>query len=57
MTDQLSDKQIEELKSAFGLYDHHSGSVEIRELGNLLRAIGQNPRTEEIRTIMQQVTY
>ena len=55
MVDKLTEKQIEELKEAFKLFDHNTGFIELRELPNLLRSIGQNPRPEEIRSIGLQV--
>ena len=56
MSDKLSDTQIEELKEAFGLFDKESGLIEIRELPNLLKAIGQNPSEDEIRILIEQVS-
>jgi calmodulin len=55
MTEKLSDTQIEELKEAFGLFDNNSGLIEIRELSNLLKTIGQNPSEDEIKIIIDQV--
>jgi hypothetical protein len=53
MANELSDRQIEELKSAFGLFDYESGTVEVRELPNLLKTIGLAPNLEELKTLEQ----
>ena len=55
MVDKLSDKQIEELKEAFALFDENSGMIDIRDLSGLLKAIGHNPSEDEIRILIEQV--
>jgi Ca2+-binding EF-hand superfamily protein len=48
--------KIEELKEAFKLYDvHDSGMIDIRDLQNLLKAIGQTPTDDEIGILIDQV--
>ena len=55
MSDKLSDRQIEELKEAFSLYEDRSGMIDIRDLSSLLKAIGNNPSQDEIRILIDQV--
>ncbi|KAG0199205.1 hypothetical protein BGX28_007475 [Mortierella sp. GBA30] len=47
--------QIKELKEAFNLYDRKgTGTISSSSLGDLLRAIGQNPTQAEIRELISQ---
>ena len=50
MTDQLSDKQIDELKEAFGIFDKSSGMT------ILLKYIGHNPSEEETKALIAQTS-
>ena len=52
----LTDAQIEEFKEAFTLYDHNmDGTITSKDLGNVLKAIGQNPSDEETRNLVERV--
>ena len=50
---EMSQEQIEEYTEAFQLYDQDdSGTISVKELGTLLRCLGQNPDPEEITEMM-----
>ena len=52
----LTDAQIEEFKEAFTLYDRNmDGTITSKDLGNVLKAIGQNPSDEETRNLVERV--
>ena len=52
----LSDESIEEFREAFTLFDRNQdGTVNSKDLGNVLKAIGQNPSDEETRQLVQRV--
>ena len=53
----LTDAQIEEFKEAFTLYDRNmDGTITSKDLGNVLKAIGQNPSDEETRNLVERVS-
>ena len=53
----LSDESIEEFREAFTLFDRNQdGTVNSKDLGNVLKAIGQNPSDEETRQLVQRVS-
>ena len=53
----LSDESIEEFREAFSLFDRNNdGTVNSKDLGNVLKAIGQNPSDEETRQLVQRVS-
>ena len=52
----LSDHQIEEFREAFRLYDRNDdGTITNKDLGMVLKAIGQNPSDEETRQLVDRV--
>ncbi|CAI2383066.1 unnamed protein product [Moneuplotes crassus] len=52
----LTPAQIAEFKEAFSLFDHdENGSVSISELGDVLRALGQNPTDNELRDMVNEI--
>ena len=52
----LSDAQIEEFREAFHLFDkNQDGTITTKDLGNVLKAIGQNPSDEETQQLMERV--
>ena len=54
----LSDAQIEEFREAFHLFDkNQDGTITTKDLGNVLKAIGQNPSDEETQQLMERVNY
>ena len=53
----LSDGQIEEFREAFHLFDkNQDGTITTKDLGNVLKAIGQNPSDEETQQLMERVS-
>lgn len=49
MSRTLSDEELDELREAFSHYDlNNDGVISTRELGTVLRQIGQNPTEAEI---------
>ena len=53
----LSDAQIEEFREAFHLFDkNQDGTITTKDLGNVLKAIGQNPSDEETQQLMERVS-
>jgi calmodulin len=56
MASGLSDIQIEEYREAFHLFDRNQdGTITSKDLGALLKAIGQNPSDEETRKLIERV--
>jgi calmodulin len=52
----LSDDQISEFKEAFSLFDKDGdGHITTKELGTVMRALGQNPTEAEIAAMIQEV--
>lgn len=57
MASGLTDAQIEEYREAFHLFDRRQdGTINTKDLGNVLKAIGQNPSDEETRQLIQRVS-
>ncbi|KAH8025819.1 hypothetical protein HPB51_012141 [Rhipicephalus microplus] len=53
---QLSDDTIAELREAFALFDKNSnGAISTKELGNVMRALGQNPTEAELKDMIAEV--
>jgi len=56
LAEQLTDDQIQEFKEAFALFDKDgNGTITAKELGAVMRGLGQNPSEEEIRTMIDEV--
>ena len=56
MADQLSEEQIAEFKEAFSLFDKDSdGTITTRELGTVMRSLGQNPTEAQLRDMINEV--
>ncbi|XP_039032895.1 calmodulin-2/4 isoform X2 [Hibiscus syriacus] len=66
MADQLTDDQISEFKEAFSLFDKdgdgpssHSlfsaGCITTKELGTVMRSLGQNPTEAELQDMINEV--
>jgi len=54
--EQLTDEQIAAFKEAFSLFDRNGdGSVTTKELGTVMRSLGQNPTEAEIFSMVQEV--
>lgn len=53
---KLSEEQLDELKEAFAVYDlDRDGQISIRELGTVMRQLGQNPTEAEILEMIKDV--
>lgn len=53
---KLSDEQISEYREAFCMYDKNSdGVITAKELGEVMRALGENPTETEIAGIINEV--
>ncbi|BFF88805.1 calmodulin-related protein 97A-like [Drosophila madeirensis] len=53
---ELTEEQIAEFKEAFSLFDKDgSGSITTRELGVLMRSLGQNPTEAELQDLVNEV--
>ncbi|GFE53837.1 calmodulin [Babesia ovis] len=56
MADQLSEEQIAEFKEAFSLFDRDGdGSITTKELGTVMRSLGQNPTEAEIADMINDI--
>ncbi|NXX79624.1 CALMS protein, partial [Urocolius indicus] len=53
MAEQLTEKQISEFKEAFSLFDRDGdGRISTKELGTVMRSLGQNPTEAELRDMV-----
>ena len=56
MADSLSEEQIAELKQAFNEFDvDGGGTINTRELGYAMRAMGMNPTEAELLDLINEV--
>ena len=56
MADQLSEEQIAEFKEAFSLFDKDGdGTITTKELGTVMRSLGQNPTESELTDMVNEV--
>ncbi|XP_035693451.1 calmodulin-A-like [Branchiostoma floridae] len=54
-TDRLTEEQIAEYRQAFDMFDQNGdGHITTAELGNVLRALGQNPTDAELRDMIKK---
>jgi calmodulin len=52
----LTPKQLEEFQEAFSLFDaNKDGVISAKELGSVIRAMGENPSEEEVRDSIREV--
>ena len=52
----LTEEQIAEFKEAFQMFDKDGdGSITAKELGTVMRSLGQNPSEDEIRQIIEEI--
>ena len=50
MVENLTDEKIMEFKAAFELFDKdRNGKITSKELGTVMRGLGQNPTEEELK--------
>ncbi|RCV36700.1 hypothetical protein SEVIR_8G003000v4 [Setaria viridis] len=53
---QLSKQQIEEFREAFSLFDKDGdGTITSKELGTVMRSLGQSPSEEELQDMVKEV--
>ncbi|KAL3873878.1 hypothetical protein ACJMK2_036961, partial [Sinanodonta woodiana] len=53
---ELTAQQIAELKQAFSLFDKDGdGTISTKELGTVMRSLGQNPSAEQLENIIIEV--
>uniref|UniRef100_A0A1I8IYR6 Calmodulin n=1 Tax=Macrostomum lignano TaxID=282301 RepID=A0A1I8IYR6_9PLAT len=56
MADQLTEDQIAEFKEAFSLFDKDGdGCITTKELGTVMRSLGQNPTEAELQDMINEV--
>ncbi|KAJ3863874.1 calmodulin [Lentinula novae-zelandiae] len=56
MAEQLSEEQISEFKEAFSLFDKDGdGTITTKELGTVMRSLGQNPTEAELQEMVNEV--
>ena len=56
MANQLTDDQISEFKEAFSLFDKDDdGCITTKELGTVMRSLGQNPTEAELQDMINEV--
>jgi calmodulin len=56
MVDQLTEWQIAEFKEAFSLFDRDGdGAITAKELGTVMRSLGQNPAEAELQDMVHEV--
>ncbi|KAJ4476261.1 calmodulin [Lentinula lateritia] len=60
MAEQLSEEQISEFKEAFSLFDKvvstdGDGTITTKELGTVMRSLGQNPTEAELQEMVNEV--
>jgi len=56
MVDQLTEEQIAEFKEAFTLFDKDGdGNITTKELGTVMRSLGQNPTEAELKDMIEEV--
>ncbi|KAJ6656349.1 hypothetical protein lerEdw1_003852 [Lerista edwardsae] len=56
MAQQLSEEQIAEFKEAFLLFDKDGdGAITTKELGTVMRSLGQNPTEAELRDMINEL--
>ncbi|KAG0263677.1 hypothetical protein DFQ27_001634 [Actinomortierella ambigua] len=56
MADQLTQEQLAEFKEAFALFDRDGdGTITTRELGTVMRSLGQNPSESDLQDMVNDV--
>lgn len=56
MAEQLTEEQIAEFKEAFSLFDKDGdGTITTKELGTVMRSLGQNPTEAELADMINEV--
>ena len=58
MADNLTEEQIAEFKEAFSLFDKDGdGTITTKELGTVMRSLGQNPTEAELMDMINEVRW
>ncbi|XP_027630514.1 calmodulin-like [Tupaia chinensis] len=55
MADQLTQEQIAQFKEAFSLFDKEGNETITKELGTVMRSLGQNPTEAELQDMINKV--
>ncbi|KAL4239033.1 hypothetical protein ACF0H5_003737 [Mactra antiquata] len=56
MAEQMQEEQIAEFKEAFSLFDKNGdGTISSKELGIVMRALGQNPTEAELTDMINEI--
>nr|XP_002739903.1 PREDICTED: calmodulin-like [Saccoglossus kowalevskii] len=56
MADTITEEQIAEFKEAFSLFDKdNDGTITTKELGTVMRSLGQNPTDSEVQDMVNEV--
>ena len=56
MVENLTEEEINQFRFFFDLFDKDSsGTITTKELGTLMRNLGQNPREEELKQLIREV--
>ena len=56
MADQMTHEQIAKFKKAFSLFDKDGdGTITTKELGTVMRSLGQNPTEAELQDMINEV--
>lgn len=54
--ENLTEEQIAEFKEAFNLFDRDAdGKITTKELGTVMRSLGQNPSEAELKDMINEV--
>lgn len=56
MAEELSQEQVAEFKAAFSRFDKNKdGTINVQELGDILKTLGQKPTEEELKELIARV--
>src|SRR2546423_14032290 len=56
MAESLTDEQVAEFREAFALFDKNGdGQITTKELGTVMRSLGQNPSESELQDMINEV--
>ncbi len=54
--EEISDFKLKEYREAFENFDKdHNGTISFKELGSMMKSLGQNPTEQELREIISEV--
>ena len=56
MVEEISDLKLKEYREAFDNFDKdHNGSISLKELGSMMKSLGQAPTDQDLREIISEV--